>query len=532
MNIVNLSAKLLRGALVAAALPVLFASAARAQNYIPLDEQAKFEKMLETKSEEALAQMLGPGQAKLAISASLDFDKTEKMVLNTTGEERKPVSQFLYDEGQESGPQSELLPGIPAPAGMNYSPKATEHRYQRELIFPSSFVKQLRVNLIINETVPAEAAGKAKAVVSSLLGVDDKRGDTITVIRTRFTPPWRAMLEKPESLNFLFKYAVLALLGLLTLLIVGVSFFKMASAMNELTKAQYHQIQMEMPKGDSAPSDVERIAILSDRRGGGAPEQAGGAARPAPEESGGGEGRILFNVKPDQVDSLLHLLGKENPVDIALVVAYLPDEVKKKFLAGLAPHVYSDVLLNMGKVRYVEPGVVDTLKDELERRLASMVGGVKHALEIVEQSSLREQKALLDNMSARDPEFAKVIRSRVLLPEDMARLDDRELAQLAALLRCEVWADALASLDDALRERLQAVMPLKTWQMVEETAKYVTPTQDRADAAQAQIVDAAKKLIADGKISNPLFVCAPQSPLAADNAALALESAPDATERA
>lgn len=472
----------------------------------PLDDKARYERSLETKVEEVLLKMIGPSQAKVVVEASMDFTRTEKVDMTSqSAAGAAKEGMFKWDGGSaENQMISEyLLPGFPNMSAGSGKPENTT--YQKQMLFPTSFLKKLVVTVILNKDLSDADAQSVRSVVSEVLALDQKRGDDLIIIRAPFAPFWRTIWYTPEAMGMIFKYGVLAIMGIIAMIVVAIGFLKLAGAMNTMAKAQQsHQITMDVGKelagmggpGGGSGGDL-KLGLNGEILTG---EKKEGEASPISGE----HERVVFNVRLDQVFFLVHLMSHEDPANIALVATHLTSEVRSEFLRMLPPEVSSDVLSHMAKVRFVEPDIVNTIKDELERRLGGTVGGVQQVIEVIDKVSLRAKRNMLEKLTQKDPETARLVRQKVLLPEDIGRLSERDMSILVSDFKIETLASALWELPQALKDGIHKQMAVKTWQMVEQTMKYGAPSRESSEKAVEELVELALKLIKEGRISNPL----------------------------
>lgn len=450
---------------------------------LPFEDKAKYEKILEQKADEVLVKILGPNQAKVIVETTMDFSRSEKLEVS---------SKVAPDT--DNAFKDYLVPGFPA-----FGNTGTENKsYTREMLSPSAFVKKMSVSVILNRAVPDQDAANIRTVVFEILMLDVKRGDQLSVIRASFAPIWRTIWYTPEAISMVLKYVMLALMGIIAMIVVAVGFLKLAGAMSTMAKAQQsHQITMEMGK-NGAPGGLDA----------GLPAVAGpgGRARGAGDEAppGGEEGGTVFNIRLEQVPFLINMMVGEDPANVALVVGQLPQEVKNEFLKKLPPAFASDVVISMAKIRFIEPEIIATLKDELERRLSGTVGGLDGALDVIENANLRAKRIMLAELQRKQPELAAEVRRRILMPDDLVLLAEKDLSLMVSAVKVEEWASALFELPEDFRQKIKSQMAAKTWQMVEQSMSYGTPSAEKMEEAVELIMGKAAAMIKEGRIANPL----------------------------
>ena len=450
---------------------------------LPFEDKAKYEKSLEQKVDEVLVKILGPNQAKVIVETSMDFSRTEKLEVN---------SKVTPDT--ENGFKDYLVPGFPAFGSMGTENKS----YSREMLYPSAFVKKMTVSVILNSNIQDQDAAKIRSVVSEILMLNAERGDQLSVIKAPFAPIWRTIWYTPEAISLVLKYVMLSLMGIIAMIVVAVGFLKLAGAMSTMAKVQQsHQITMELGKS-GAPGGMEAGLPALSVPGGGR-QAAGGETMPQPE----GE-KTVFNIRLEQVPFLINMMAAEDPANVALVAGHLPQEVQSEFLKKLQPAFASEVIMNMSKIRFVEPEIITTLKDELERRLSGAVGGIDGALSAIENVNLRAKRGMLAELGQKHPELAAEVRKRILMPDDLALLAEKDLSLMVSAVKTEEWSFALFELPESVRQKIKAQMAEKTWAMIEQSMSYGTPSAEKMEEALERIMLKTAELIKEGRIADPL----------------------------
>jgi len=510
------SAAFIKGALALSALLLVSPSFSAAQS-LPLDDKARYERSLETKVEEILLKLLGPNQAKVVVQASMDFSRTEKLDVTSGAKPETGKSKDFKWEGASAEAEpfnNYLLPGFPV---LEPGPADTKS-YQKQMLFPASFIKKLNVAVIVNKDMTEPEIQSVRMVVAEILGLNPERGDELSIIKTPFAPFWKTLWYSPESLNLVFKYGILTLMGIVAMIVVSIGFLKLAAAMNTMAKVQQsHQITMDLGKGAAAgpglPGDSAGLDLGVEKKPGSGADE-------------GGQDAIVFNIREDQVVFLVNLMGGEDPANVALVASHLAPEVRSEFLRLLPGDFSSDVMAHMAKVRFVEPDVIGTIKDELERRLSGALGGIRQVVEVVGHAGLRAKREMLEKLSQKDPATAALVRKQIFLPEDLEQLSERDISVLLGSFKTETLALALWELSPALKDMIKKQMAEKTWQMVEQTMKYGAPSREASEKAVEDLMLTALKLMRENRISDPLHKAAGFSPgpAAAGGEAIALEA--------
>lgn len=187
-----------------------------------------------------LDKVMGAGQSVVRVQVELDLDQVEKTQTVYDGN-KVIVSQQKDEQASKNSPDSgglagtsSNLPDSPSynsttsgtsessktSSITNYEPnKATEHR----LVNPGS-VKKLSVAVVFNGEIDQQKQKTIEDVVRNAAGIDNKRGDTISVVampfNTKDADQFKATVAKDAQTQQILFYGKIAL-GLLAVVIIG-----------------------------------------------------------------------------------------------------------------------------------------------------------------------------------------------------------------------------------------------------------------------------------------------------------------------
>jgi len=459
-----------------------------------LSNKAQYENFLANKVENAITKILGPSQVKVLVDITMDYSKIEKVEYEKIN---KVKENFIAakEAGDISG-KDYLMPGFEIP---KVESSANEPRsYTKQLIIPSNLIKKIKVNLIVNEKLDESIVKNITSMTREILNLDEKRGDEIVVLKSFFAPMWKTIWYDPSSLNFIMKYIIISIVGIISLLIVAMGFLKLASAMNTMAKVQQtHQITMEVGGGGlQGPAgiglDITRPLLESKEKA---------VSEQTPEESSLSE-KIYFDIKPYQIDALVNLMIKEDPSNVAIIVDHLRDDIKAEFLKRLPEGFASDIILSLAQMRFVDRDTIMQIKEELETRLSGTVGGVNTALKLIENLSWIEKSRYLKNIESKRPEIYREIRRHFVLLEDLKYLDDKDMSILISQTSIDDWANVFGIIDDEFKERLKGEFSQTALKIIEEKSKDVI-TNEKIEKSISNIMTVVDNLIKEGRIKKP-----------------------------
>jgi flagellar M-ring protein FliF len=170
-----------------------------------------------------LAQTLGPGKAQVVVNGNVNANQATSDTL-TYGKKGVPLTQQTQTETLKGGsPTASGVTGtIPAAAATtgasnsNYSNKTSNTNYgvdktvTHSVIAPGA-VNNQSVSVLVDKSVPASSIPAIKSAVAGAVGLNTKRGDTLSVQQIAFAKP--AATPAPASTTKMIGYAKYALIG-------------------------------------------------------------------------------------------------------------------------------------------------------------------------------------------------------------------------------------------------------------------------------------------------------------------------------
>ena len=198
--------------------------------------QQEVESYLEGKAEGLMGQLVGPGNARVKVSADINFDRVER-----TTQQVDPDRQAVSTEQK-----AEITPGAEGGAGSTNTATSFENSRSVETVSSAvGNVRRLSVAVLVNDrlvpspdsaTPPSvvartpEEIGRIEALVRSAVGFDSLRGDVVNVVSMPFATPMD--MTTPEPVPTLLervgaeRQTVLGGLGILLATVVGMLFLR------------------------------------------------------------------------------------------------------------------------------------------------------------------------------------------------------------------------------------------------------------------------------------------------------------------
>ncbi len=171
-----------------------------------------------------LAQTLGPGKAQVVVNANVNANQATSDTL-TYGKKGVPLTSQTQAETLKGGSPTAsgttgTIPAYAATTGSsnsNYSNKSANTTYgvdktvTHAVIAPGA-VNSQTVSVLVDKSVPAASIPAIKSAVAGAVGLNAKRGDTLSVSQIAFAKP--ATPAPPASTTKMIGYAKYAVIGL------------------------------------------------------------------------------------------------------------------------------------------------------------------------------------------------------------------------------------------------------------------------------------------------------------------------------
>jgi flagellar M-ring protein FliF len=224
-----------------------------------------------------LAQTLGPGKAQVMVNANVNANQATSDTL-TYGKKGVPLTQQTQTETLKGGSPTAAgttgtIPAYAATTGSsssNYSNKSSNTTFgvnktvTHSVIAPGA-VQNQTVSVLVDKSVPASAIPAIKSAVAGAVGLNAKRGDTLSVAQIAFAKP--AAAPAPASTTKMIGYAKYALIGLGALLFLFFMRRNLRRREKETFAGQPTWLrELDAPRpltalvsGDESPTEVKRL---------------------------------------------------------------------------------------------------------------------------------------------------------------------------------------------------------------------------------------------------------------------------------
>jgi flagellar motor switch protein FliG len=206
--------------------------------------------------------------------------------------------------------------------------------------------------------------------------------------------------------------------------------------------------------------------------------------------------------------SLASVLENEHPQLVAAIASQLPTPQAAALLQELPPEVRVGVVERLGSMTEVPQRLIDeiasVLSAELPDRQESLlnIDGLKQSAALVRKLGKDVGEEVLSQLDSGNAELAALIRRSMYTFEELGDLDPKGMRALLEAVPVERLTLALKTASDKVKRTVFDSMSRRASDRIREDMEIMGSVRlSDVEAAQAEIVETALKLDADGAIS-------------------------------
>lgn len=216
-----------------------------------------------------------------------------------------------------------------------------------------------------------------------------------------------------------------------------------------------------------------------------------------------------------RVTALAQILSEEHPQIAAVVLTQLSPTTAAKVLALMPDNTAAELAVRIADLEEVPEHVVTEASESLVRALEAAGGlttsdprsdfdGLAFSAAIVNEMSSDAGDNLLAYIADSNETTATKIREAMFTFEDLQRISAREMGNLLRSVQSEVLVAALQTATAELREHFLSSLSSRAASTLRDDLSAAQPKRlSEVEAAQREIVEAAMKLAAEGKLTMP-----------------------------
>jgi len=218
--------------------------------------------------------------------------------------------------------------------------------------------------------------------------------------------------------------------------------------------------------------------------------------------------RNLESLELVDAKSLSNFLLNEHPQTISVILAHLEPEKKGEVLKRLPESLQAEVVLRLANLDHVAPELISEVDRVLKQELSTMgtveqssLGGVQPVAEMLNVMDKNTETAIMSRIEEKDPILAEEIRKLMFVFEDIVKIDDRGIQTLLKEVPNDKLLLALKTSNEEIRNKIFKNISQRAAKLLQDDLQNMGPSRlSDVEAAQVEIVNAARRLEAEGKI--------------------------------
>ena len=217
----------------------------------------------------------------------------------------------------------------------------------------------------------------------------------------------------------------------------------------------------------------------------------------------------LDSLQKSDPQQLAKFLEAEHPQTIALILAHLDPKQASSLLMRFPEALRAEAIKRMAQLRQFSPEIAQKVSVALHKRLEALgeqhrraYAGVQGVADLLNRLDPVASKTILETIEKEDPKVALGIRNLMFTFQDLLGVPETGIRELLGNLDKKTLAMALRGATEELKNYIFKSMSSRAVEMLKEDMEILGPVRARdVTKAQQEVVAAARKLEADGKIS-------------------------------
>jgi flagellar motor switch protein FliG len=207
-------------------------------------------------------------------------------------------------------------------------------------------------------------------------------------------------------------------------------------------------------------------------------------------------------------EEIARMLTAESSSVIAVVLRFLPSQLASETLSHFKEEIRNKVVIQIATAELPPERVIDQIEKHLVARLPASVKRkqddterIDSLVSIMQRSSKEVADTMLDELGKQDPALADLVRDRMFVFEDIARLDDAAVRRIMQELETGVLSTALRKASEEVRNRFLSNMSHRAADGLQEEMEYAGKMPfSEVLAKQKLVVQVARSLAEQGEI--------------------------------
>lgn len=214
---------------------------------------------------------------------------------------------------------------------------------------------------------------------------------------------------------------------------------------------------------------------------------------------------FIRRADPSQI---LHLISRENPQTIAMILSYLPPARSAQVLVELDKPLQVETVKRMARMESVIPEFIREVEVALEQRLMQMgttdqtiIGGIPSVVQMINSVDRATERNILETLDLTDVDLAEEIRKNMFIFEDIVKLSPQSMQRVLKDVDQNILIVALKGTGEDVLSFILSNVSKHQQEMIMEDLEILGPLKRRdVEDAQQKIVNIIRTLDDSGEI--------------------------------
>ena len=412
------------------------------------------EKNLEDRLTKVLKQIIGTEDIIVIVNARIFSEK-----------ERKEITIRPVRQKEES-----ILPGIPFKEDL--LPIKQEMIAPLDMGVSKTLVKSLSATIIIDRSISKSVVEIAREISSGLLGIDAGRGDKLDVKQMDFKRvvfSWRMLIYPPHI------YWIIGIFLAMVFVLSSVKLF--FEPFKKFAPNLITTIQSQLSNRERQ-TEAERMPEYN-------PANIAIAGQPALSKE-----KLPFSFIDENVlPKLQYVIETETPENISTMLNFVEPIFSSRIFSLLKPELQSQVVINMSKVKELNPQEVIQTEQRIKNKINYLFGGEETIRELLDYSDKVSQEKIFTTVSKTQPDFASRLRKVVFDIESIADLDNQSILTILRQIGHTALAQVLKTFSEDKKTKILNALPVSVQGRIKEEIELARPITDQ------QFIEIKKRII-------------------------------------
>lgn len=219
--------------------------------------------------------------------------------------------------------------------------------------------------------------------------------------------------------------------------------------------------------------------------------------------------RVFAKIEKADPRQFSKFLADEHPQTIAVLLAHIRAPQAAQIVALLPESARVEVLIRMANLDQISPDAVARISSVIEHRLRFVSGstqeapgGVRAVAQVLSRLDRSISRTVLEAIVGDSPDLAVQIREKMFVFDDLLKVNDGALREIAQQADKRTLNVALKGASDDIRQRFFQNMSKRAAEMMKEEMQVLGTLRAReVNKAQQEIVAIATKLEQEGIIT-------------------------------